>query len=180
MWWLTCNNNTCTSGRRTSFKYSWWWVLAPETCRVTAEIKPAQCCIKLVFHLTYTTMHGNTKLKKKVQLPWPVDQWWLQTASNKKEQWESAFQNGQVKQHGLWWLTAWLHLLSLKQPTVGWGQWTLDSKLWVLVVLLITLTPDDIEIDGLWNADINSPFIWHIAQNDFTADETNNRKHKTK
>ena len=36
-------------------------------CRVTqsdsAEIKPAQCCIKLVFYLTYTTMHGNTKVK---------------------------------------------------------------------------------------------------------------------
>ena len=32
------------------FKYSWWWALAPETCRVTLqEIKPAQCCIKLVF-----------------------------------------------------------------------------------------------------------------------------------
>jgi len=30
----------------------------------SAEIKPAQCCIKLVFHLTYTMMHGNTKLKK--------------------------------------------------------------------------------------------------------------------
>jgi len=30
---------------------------------VTAEIKPAQCCIKLVFHLTYTMMHRNTKLK---------------------------------------------------------------------------------------------------------------------
>jgi hypothetical protein len=30
---------------------------------VTAEMKPAQCCIKLVFHLTYTMMHGNTKLK---------------------------------------------------------------------------------------------------------------------
>ena len=30
----------------------------------SAEIKPAQCCIKLVFHLTYTVMHGNTKLKK--------------------------------------------------------------------------------------------------------------------
>ena len=28
-----------------------------------AEIKPAQCCIKLVFHLTYTMMHGSTKLK---------------------------------------------------------------------------------------------------------------------
>jgi len=23
----------------------------------------AQCCIKLVFHLTYTMMHGSTKLK---------------------------------------------------------------------------------------------------------------------
>ena len=34
-------------------------------CRVTAEIKPAQCCMKLVFHLTYTMMHGSTKLKKK-------------------------------------------------------------------------------------------------------------------
>ena len=30
-----------------------------------AEIKPAQCCIKLVFHLTYTMMHGSTKLKFK-------------------------------------------------------------------------------------------------------------------
>jgi len=29
----------------------------------SAEIKPAQCCIKLVFHLTYTMMHGSTKLK---------------------------------------------------------------------------------------------------------------------
>ena len=29
----------------------------------SAEIKPAQCCIKLVFHLTYTVMHGSTKLK---------------------------------------------------------------------------------------------------------------------
>jgi len=28
-----------------------------------AEIKPAQCCIKLVFHLTYTMMHGSAKLK---------------------------------------------------------------------------------------------------------------------
>ena len=28
-----------------------------------AEIKPTQCCIKLVFHLTYTMMHGSTKLK---------------------------------------------------------------------------------------------------------------------
>ena len=32
---------------------------------VPAEIKPAQCCIKLVFHLTYTMMHGSTKLKFK-------------------------------------------------------------------------------------------------------------------
>ena len=31
----------------------------------SAEIKPAQCCIKLVFYLTYTMMHGSTKLKKK-------------------------------------------------------------------------------------------------------------------
>ena len=37
MWWLTCNDNTCTSGRCTSFKYSWWWALAPETCRVTLQ-----------------------------------------------------------------------------------------------------------------------------------------------
>ena len=66
MWWLTCNDNTCTSGRCTSFKYSWRWALAPETCRVTAEIKPAQCCIKLVFHLTYTVIHGNTTLKFRI------------------------------------------------------------------------------------------------------------------
>ena len=26
-------------------------------------MKPAQCCIKLVFHLSYTIMHGSTKLK---------------------------------------------------------------------------------------------------------------------
>ena len=29
----------------------------------SAEIKPAQFCIKLVFHLTYTMMNGSTKLK---------------------------------------------------------------------------------------------------------------------
>ena len=29
----------------------------------SAEIKPAQCCIKLVFYLTCTKMHGNTKVK---------------------------------------------------------------------------------------------------------------------
>jgi hypothetical protein len=33
----------------------------------SAEIKPAQCCIKLVFHLTYTIMHGSTKLKYTVR-----------------------------------------------------------------------------------------------------------------
>ena len=33
-----------------------------------AEIKPAQCCIKLVFHLTYTMMHGSTKLKLRILL----------------------------------------------------------------------------------------------------------------
>ena len=37
MWWLTCNYNTCTSGRCTSFKYSWWRALAPETCRLTLQ-----------------------------------------------------------------------------------------------------------------------------------------------
>jgi len=37
MWWLTCNNSTCTNGRCTSFKCSWWWALAPETCRVTLK-----------------------------------------------------------------------------------------------------------------------------------------------
>ena len=37
MWWLTWNYNTCTRGRCTSFKYSWWWALAPETCRVTLQ-----------------------------------------------------------------------------------------------------------------------------------------------
>ena len=34
----------------------------------SAEIKPAQCCIKLVFHLTYTMMHGSTKLKVNKKL----------------------------------------------------------------------------------------------------------------
>jgi len=34
----------------------------------SAEIKPAQCCIKLVFHLTYTMMHGSTKLKFNVTI----------------------------------------------------------------------------------------------------------------
>ena len=28
-------------------------------------MKPAQCCIKLVFHLTYTMMHGSTKLIRR-------------------------------------------------------------------------------------------------------------------
>ena len=39
--------------------------LTPETCSDPAEIKPAQCCKKLVFYLTYTVMHGNTKLKSR-------------------------------------------------------------------------------------------------------------------
>ena len=34
----------------------------------SAEIKPAQCCIKLVFYLTYTMMHGNTKVKLSIKL----------------------------------------------------------------------------------------------------------------
>ena len=38
----------------------------------SAEIKPAQCCIKLVFHLTYTMMNGNTKLKKKDEADFEV------------------------------------------------------------------------------------------------------------
>ena len=33
----------------------------------SAEIKPGQCCIKLVFHFSYIMMHGNTKLKFKVK-----------------------------------------------------------------------------------------------------------------
>ena len=37
--------------------------LRPKHVEDSAEIKPAQCCIKLVFYLTYTMMHGNTKLK---------------------------------------------------------------------------------------------------------------------
>ena len=40
----------------------------------SAEIKPAQCCIKLVFHLTYTMMHGNTKLKSHQKL-WKKFTW---------------------------------------------------------------------------------------------------------
>ena len=27
------------------------------------KLKPAQCCIKLVFYLTYTTMRGKTEVK---------------------------------------------------------------------------------------------------------------------
>jgi len=38
-----------------------------------AEIKPAQCCIKLVFHLTYTMMHGSTKLKIKTDFVSEID-----------------------------------------------------------------------------------------------------------
>ena len=38
----------------------------------SAEIKPAQCCIKLVFHLTYTMMHGKTKLKFSGNVILPV------------------------------------------------------------------------------------------------------------
>ena len=35
----TCNDNTCTIGRCTSFKYSSLWALALETCRVTPQKK---------------------------------------------------------------------------------------------------------------------------------------------
>ena len=35
--YLPANDNTCISGRRISFKYSWRWKLAPETCRVTLQ-----------------------------------------------------------------------------------------------------------------------------------------------
>ena len=56
-----------------------------------------------------------------------------------------------------------------------------DSKLWVPVMPLITLTPDDREREIISEIlDINVPFIWHIAQDDFTADKTNNMKHTTK
>jgi len=37
--------------------------LRPKRVCDSAEIKPAQCCIKLVFHLTCTMMHENTKFK---------------------------------------------------------------------------------------------------------------------
>jgi len=56
-----------------------------------------------------------------------------------------------------------------------------DSMLWVLVVPLIALTPDDRETDGLWNSGHKLTIhMAYIAQNDFTADETNNMKHTTK
>ena len=42
--------------------------LTLETCSDSAEIKPAQCFIKLVFYLTCTTMHGNTKVKRYTNL----------------------------------------------------------------------------------------------------------------
>ena len=41
----------------------------------SAEIKPAQCCIKLVFHLTYTMMHGSTKLKFKGTAVHTLEEW---------------------------------------------------------------------------------------------------------
>jgi len=66
MWWLTCNDNTCSSGRRTSFKYSWWWALAPETCRVTLQkqnlhsVASSWCFIWLILWCT-----EKNKIKKK-------------------------------------------------------------------------------------------------------------------
>ena len=64
MWWPTCNCNTCTRGHRASFLIllmmgAWRSKHVEWLCR----IKPAQRCIKLVFYLTYTTMHRNTKVK---------------------------------------------------------------------------------------------------------------------
>ena len=56
MWWL---DNTCTSGHRTSFKYFWWWTLAPETCRVTLQKHnlhsdaSSWCFIWLIFCFVY-------------------------------------------------------------------------------------------------------------------------------
>ena len=40
----------------------------------SAEIKPAQCCIKSVFYLTYTVMHRNTKLKQSTNSDGPLTQ----------------------------------------------------------------------------------------------------------
>ena len=37
MWWLTCNDKTCTSGRCTSFKTPDDGRFTPETCRVTLK-----------------------------------------------------------------------------------------------------------------------------------------------
>ena len=34
-----------------------------------AEMKPAHCCIKLVFHLTYTMMHGKAQIRRCDDLP---------------------------------------------------------------------------------------------------------------
>ena len=81
MWWLTYNDNTCTSGRCTSFKYSWWWPLAPETCRVTMQkynlhsVASSWCFIwrilwctetKLKFMLVYLTPRLTTNVSKLV------------------------------------------------------------------------------------------------------------------
>ena len=55
------------------FKYSWWW--APDARNMyseSAEIKPAQCSITLVFYLTYTMTHGNTKVKFGDNLIWGI------------------------------------------------------------------------------------------------------------
>jgi hypothetical protein len=46
--------------------------LRPKHVEYPAEMKPAQFCIKLVFHLTYTMMHGSTKLKCTVNNTWAL------------------------------------------------------------------------------------------------------------
>ena len=38
-------------------------VLSLQVSHHISLLGPAQCCTKLVFHLTYTMMHGSTKLK---------------------------------------------------------------------------------------------------------------------
>ena len=47
---------------------STWVIVAGKSSHLLIRAETAQCCIKLVFHLTYTIMHGNTKSKHTATL----------------------------------------------------------------------------------------------------------------
>ena len=63
MWWLTCNDNTCTGGRCTSLNTPDDGRLRPKHVERPCRNKTCTVLHQVGFYLTYTMMHGNTKLK---------------------------------------------------------------------------------------------------------------------